>query len=163
MLKHLMSGPPRLTLAVAESMTGGRLQAQITAEPGASVFFRGGLTAYTLAQKLRHLGVDRAAAEPVDCVSAEVAWQMARGACALFGSDIAVATTGYAEPAPARGVLAPGCFWALCHRLADNREVRREAFLALDGVNRTTAQEQAAVAAYAALVDYLEGWRAAAE
>ena len=163
MLKHLMSGPPRLTLAVAESMTGGRLQAQITAEPGASVFFRGGLTAYTRAQKVRHLGVDRAAAEPVDCVSAEVAWQMARGACALFGSDLAVATTGYAEPAPERGFLEPGCFWALCHRLVDNREIRREAFLALDGVNRTTAQEHAAVAAYAALVDYLEAWRAEAE
>ena len=73
MLKHLLSGPPALQLAVAESMTGGRLQALITAESGASAFFLGGLTAYTLAQKIRHLGVAREIAEPVDCVSAEVA------------------------------------------------------------------------------------------
>ena len=54
---------PRLTLAVAESLTCGHLQAAIGAISGASEFFRGGLTAYTLAQKVRHLGVDRAAAD----------------------------------------------------------------------------------------------------
>lgn len=161
MLKHLMSGPPRLRLAVAESMTGGRLQALITAESGASEFFRGGLTAYTLDEKVRHLGVERAAAAVVDCVSAEVAWQMARGACALFGADVAVATTGYAEPAVARGFAAPGFFWAICHRLPDNREVRREGLLHFPGVDRCAAQQRAAEAAYAELAAYLTAWRAA--
>jgi len=162
MLKHLMLGLPRLRLAVAESMTGGRLQALVVAESGASEFFLGGITAYTLEQKVRHLGVSRAVAEPVDCVSAEVAWQMARGACVLFGADVAVATTGYAEPVPAKGFAEPGVFWALCHRLPGGVEVRREAFVALEGAARTAAQARAAAAAYAALEDYLESWRALA-
>ena len=68
-LKRLMLAPPRLTLAVAESVTCGRLQARIGAISGASEFFLGGITAYTIAQKVRHLGVDRAQAEAVDAVS----------------------------------------------------------------------------------------------
>ena len=84
MLKHLLLGPPPLTLAVAESMTGGRLQALVTAESGASAFFLGGITAYTLVQKTRHLGVDAVQAAAVDGVSAEVARAMARGVCALL-------------------------------------------------------------------------------
>ncbi len=159
MLKHLLSGPPALQLAVAESMTGGRLQALITAESGASAFFLGGLTAYTLAQKIRHLGVAREIAEPVDCVSAEVALQMARGAGAFFGADLAMATTGYAEPNPDRGFPTPGVHWALCHRLPDNREVHRAGFLALAGASREQAQQRAARAAYAALTAYLETLR----
>ena len=159
MLKHLMAGNPPLTLAVAESMTAGHLQATIAAESGASEFFLGGITAYTLEQKVRQLGVAREAAAPVDCVSAEVAWQMARGACRLFGADVAVATTGYAEPAPACGFVHPGVHWALCHRLPDGGEARREGFLGLDGLGRTEAQRRAAAAVYAALVEYLEIWR----
>ena len=85
-LKDLMLSRPRLTLAVAESVTCGRLQARIGADSGASEYFLGGLTAYSLEQKVRHLGVDRAGAEGVNSVSAGVAEQMARGACALFGA-----------------------------------------------------------------------------
>ena len=159
MLKHLMSGPPRLRLAVAESMTGGRLQALVTAESGASAYFLGGLTAYTLDQKVRHLGVVRAVAEPVECVSAEVAWQMACGACALFGADLALATTGYAEPAARAGATEPGIFWALCHRRADGVAVRRGGWQVFPGAARGTAQEQAARAAYTALTEYLQEYR----
>jgi len=159
MLKHLMSGTPALKLAVAESMTAGRLQALVAAESGASEFFLGGITAYTLAQKVRHLGVSREAAEPVECVSDEVARQMARGACALFGADVAVATTGYAEPAPARGFAEPGVFWALFHRLPGGGEALREGFVPLAGAGRTGAQERAAAAVYAALGLYLDDWR----
>ena len=106
-LKDLMLQPPRLTLAVAESISCGHLQSTIGAISGASEFFLGGLTAYTIPQKMRHLGVDQAHAEAVNAVSAEVAAQMARGAGAFFGSDLALATTGYAEPAPARGAAHP--------------------------------------------------------
>ena len=162
MLKRLMLGPPRLKLAVAESMTAGGLQALIAAESGASEFFVGGITAYTIDQKVRHLGVSRAEAAPVDCVSAEVAWQMARGACALFGADVAVATTGYAEPAAERGFAEAGLFWALCHRLPDNQEIRRTAWLSLSGMNRIEAQARGAESVYASLVAYLQQWRAAA-
>jgi nicotinamide-nucleotide amidase len=159
MLKQLMNGAPRLTLAVAESMTGGQLQALVTRESGASTFFLGGLTAYALEQKVRLLGVERATAESVDCVSAEVAWQMARGACALFGTELAVATTGYAEPAPERGVAVPRVFWALCHRCPDGAEVRREALLEFPRAERIEAQSRAAAAVYAALEHYLREFR----
>ena len=115
-LKSLMLRRPRLTLAVAESLTSGHLQARIAAVSGASNYFLGGITAYTLDQKVRHLGVNRAHARHVDCVSQRVAVEMAQGAVALFGADIAVATTGYAEPNAAAGVKAPLAWWALCHR-----------------------------------------------
>ncbi len=129
---------PRRTLAVAESVTCGHLQARIGAISGASEFFLGGITTYTLDEKVKHLGVKRAAAKAVNSVSAGVAEQMARGACALFGSDFALATTGYAEPfglaqgrpfddKPSRtaqgrpsacrevNVTAPFAWWALAH------------------------------------------------
>jgi nicotinamide-nucleotide amidase len=119
----------------------------------------GGITAYSLAQKVRHLGVDRGEAEPVAAVSAEVAGQMARGACALFGSDLALATTGYAEPAPARGVRQPQAYWALVHRRADNTEVVRHGWVEQPGATRVEMQAAVAAAALAALVGYLREFR----
>jgi nicotinamide-nucleotide amidase len=102
-----------LTLAVAESLTCGCLQARIGAISGASGFFLGGITAYTLEQKIRRLGVPRELAAPVDCVSGPVAIAMAQGALRLFGSDIALATTGYAEPSPAQNIARPFAWIAL--------------------------------------------------
>ncbi len=154
-LKELMLGPPRLTLAAAESLTSGRIQARIGAISGASEFFLGGITAYSLAQKMRHLGVSREVAEPVDCVSAAVAEQMAVGACALFGADLAVATTGYAEPAPAKSVAAPFAWWAVA-RGGHTRSGRIDC----PGASRTDAQERVAEAALAALVSWLKEIRA---
>jgi nicotinamide-nucleotide amidase len=158
-LKHLMLAPPRLTLAVAESVTCGRLQARIGAISGASQFFLGGLTAYTIAQKVRHLGVDRAKAEQVDAVSPEIAGQMARGACAFFGSDLAIATTGYAEPAPERGVMQPVAFWALAHRRADNTCLERQGRIDRPRATRVEMQEAVADAALAALICHLREFR----
>ena len=154
-----MLAPPRLTLAVAESVTCGRLQARIGAISGASTFFLGGLTAYTLPQKVRHLGVDRVLAERVDAVSPAVAAQMAEGASALFGSDLALATTGYAEPVPARGVTQPHAFWALAHRRADNTVAVRGCCGDYPGAARVEVQEAVVDAACAALLDYLRGLR----
>ena len=86
-LKSLMGAPGRRTLAVAESMTCGHLQANIGAISGASGFFLGGMTAYTVDQKVRHLGVRRVAARRVNSVSAGVAGEMSRGVC-LFLADV---------------------------------------------------------------------------
>jgi nicotinamide-nucleotide amidase len=158
-LKELMLAMPRLTLAVAESVTCGRLQARIGAISGASQFFIGGLTAYTIAQKVRHLGVDRAQAEEVDAVSPGIAAQMARGACAFFGSDIALATTGYAEPAPERGVAHPTAFWALAHRGAGNIYVIRQGRVERPGASRGEMQEAVVDAAFAALICHLREFR----
>jgi nicotinamide-nucleotide amidase len=160
-LKPLMLREPRLTLAVAESVTCGHLQAAIGALSGASEFFLGGLTAYTIAQKVRHLGVDRVLAEQVNAVSAEIAGQMARGACAFFGSDLALATTGYAEPAPERGVAHPFAFWALAHRRGKRTLVLRQGRVKQPGAARTAMQQAVAEAALAGLVEYLRQLRGA--
>lgn len=160
-LKDLMLRTPRLTLAVAESITCGRLQAAIGAISGASDFFLGGLTAYTITQKVRHLGVDRAVAEAVNAVSPEIARQMARGACAGFGSDLALATTGYAEPAPAQGAAHPVAYWALAHRRADNSWVLREGREERPGATRAMMQQAVADAALDGLMRYLRELRSA--
>lgn len=162
-LKDLLLRPPRLTLAVAESLTCGHVQALVGATSGASEYFLGGITAYSLEQKVRHLGVDRAAAERVNCVSAGVAEEMARGVCGLFGSDLGVATTGYAEPVPDTGIVHPFAFWALAHR-----ESRGGGLIALrsgriecPGATRTDAQAKVAAAVVGELVAYLRAQRAA--
>jgi nicotinamide-nucleotide amidase len=159
-LKELMLGEPPLTLAAAESMTSGRIQARIGAISGASDFFFGGITAYSLAQKVRHLGVSRDLAEPVDCVSAAVAEQMALGACALFGSDIGVATTGYAEPSAKWSVTAPFAWWAVAVRPGVGPGQARSGRVDFPGASRTEAQERVADVALAALLAWLREIRA---
>ncbi len=154
-LKDLMLRGPRLTLAVAESLTTGCLQARIGAISGASEFFLGGLTAYALEAKVRHLGVDGAEASAVNGVSARVAEQMARGACVLFGSDLGVATTGYAEAAPAWRVTAPFAWWALARRLAGGDYAVASGRVDCPGLARTAVQERVAAAAYDALVAWI--------
>ena len=153
-LKNLMLREPRLTLAVAESLTCGRLQARIGAISGASEFFLGGVTAYSLEQKVRHLGIDRAGAEAVNCVSATVAEQMARGACALFGSDIGVATTGYAEPSAQWNIDEPFAWWGLARRLPSGSFETLCGRVDCTGLSRVDVQERVAGAA----LDGLAGW-----
>jgi len=155
-LKELMLRPHRLTLAVAESLTCGRVQARIGAIPGASEFFLGGITAYSLEQKVRHLGVDRAAAGPVNAVSEAVAEQMARGACALFGAQLGLATTGYAEPSPEWKISCPRAWWAIAHELGGGRTAVQSGLVECPGASRTAAQEAVAAAALGALMRYLK-------
>ena len=166
-VKALMLREPRLTLAAAESLTCGRVQARIGEISGASEFFLGGITAYALEQKVRHLGVNRGAARKVNAVSAEVAEQMARGACALFAADVGVATTGYAEPSAAQGVTQPFAWWAIAH-CARGRAARgsRGSFVAVRsgrveciGADRTDAQAIVADAVLAELAAYLRELR----
>jgi nicotinamide-nucleotide amidase len=155
-LKELMLRPPKLTLAVAESMTSGRIQARVGAISGASNFFSGGITAYNLDQKVRHLGVDRAAAAAVDCVSAGIAEQMARGVCALFGTEVGVATTGYAEPSSDPVVVAPYAWWAIAWRRSGQGFDVRSGRVDCPGASRVAAQERVAEAVLSALVAWLK-------
>jgi nicotinamide-nucleotide amidase len=143
----LLAAPGRPRLAVAESMTGGRLQARITEIPGASGFFLGGVTAYTLAQKVALLGVDEAHAAAVKCVSERVAGEMALGACRLFRADIALATTGYAEPSPADGVADPFAWVALAEAAGGGPKLVRVLRVDCSGAGRTEAQARVADAA----------------
>ncbi len=156
-LKELILAAPRLSLAAAESLTSGRVQARIGEISGASEYFRGGLTAYTLDQKVRHLGVDRAHAKKVDCVSPEVAAQMARGVCKLFRSDLGVATTGYAGSAPSGG--HPYAYWALAHVRRGRVVALRGGRIECPGANRIDAQTIVADAALTELAEYLRELR----
>jgi nicotinamide-nucleotide amidase len=145
------AAPARPKLAVAESLSGGSLQARITAISGASEFFLGGVTAYALEQKVNLLGVDRDHAAAVNCVSARVAEEMARGACRLFGADIGIATTGYAEAAPAEGVAVPYAWIAIARRGGDVKSWRVECV----GLARVEVQTRVVDAALDALVAML--------
>jgi PncC family amidohydrolase len=79
------------------------LQEAFSAMPDAARFYQGGLTAYNLAQKFKHLQVEPIHAQAVNCVSQKVAHEMAHGACRLFQSDWGIAITGYASPVPESG------------------------------------------------------------
>lgn len=160
-LKTLMLRAPRLTIAAAESLTTGAVQQRLSALAGASEFFAGGITAYSLDQKVRQLGVSRAEAERVNCVSAEVARQMARGAAQRFDTTLAVATTGYAEPAPVLGVTAPFAHWALVHRLPGDAWREQSGRVELPGATRAEAKDRTAEAVMEALLAYLRALRAA--
>jgi nicotinamide-nucleotide amidase len=87
-----------LSLAAAESCTGGLVSARLTAVPGASDVFLGGVVAYSNEVKLRELGVPPEVLERHGAVSAEAAEAMADGARDALGADVAVAVTGVAGP-----------------------------------------------------------------
>jgi nicotinamide-nucleotide amidase len=87
-----------LTLAVAESCTGGLVAELLTSVPGASRSFLGGVVAYANEAKTELLGVNRAVLEAHGAVSAEVARAMADGARRRLGASVAVAVTGIAGP-----------------------------------------------------------------
>jgi nicotinamide-nucleotide amidase len=117
----------RLTLATAESVTGGGIADAIVRVPGASQVFRGGIVAYDNVLKMQLLGVDEALLNAHGAVSAEVAEAMARGACARLDTDVSVASTGIAGPAGASAEKPLGLvFLAVARR--DRVEVRRLTF-----------------------------------
>ena len=87
-----------LTFATAESCTGGRVAARITALPGSSAVYRGGVVSYWSEVKAEVLGVPQALLDEFGAVSEEVARAMAEGARKLTGADLAVSVTGVAGP-----------------------------------------------------------------
>ncbi len=93
----------RLTIAVAESLTGGLVVAELIAVPGASLVVRGGVVAYATELKTSLLGVDAALLAEKSPIDPEVARQMAEGVRWRLGhggapADIGLATTGVAGP-----------------------------------------------------------------
>ena len=142
------------SLAVAESLTCGHLQAILGSASGASDFFHGGVTAYNLDQKVRHLGVDRTHAEAVDCVSERVATEMARGCCDLFDADYGVSTTGYAEPTD--NGEPPYAYTAIWLRSASGSgELLLAGRVEAPRLSRVDVQKHVALAALSALLEKL--------
>lgn len=100
----------KLTLATAESITGGGLSAAITDIAGSSEVFLGGIISYSDSSKTKYLGVAKRLLTKHTAVSEEVAKLMAESARAEFKSDFAIATTGVAGPGKAYGQKA-GTVW----------------------------------------------------
>jgi PncC family amidohydrolase len=84
--------------ATAESCTGGGIAGLLTAIAGSSEYVLGGIIAYANPVKVRLLGVSAETLRRVGAVSAECAIEMARGARAAFGADVALSSTGIAGP-----------------------------------------------------------------
>ncbi|MGF1431484.1 CinA family protein [Kitasatospora sp. LaBMicrA B282] len=125
------------TVAVAESLTGGLLAAQLVAVPGASETFRGSVTAYATELKASVLGVDEGLLAVEGPVHPVVARQMADGVRRLLGATYGLATTGVAGPTEQDGravgtvhlaFAGPGGTVARSPRLSGDRAtIRRKA------------------------------------
>ncbi|HEX2030379.1 MAG TPA: competence/damage-inducible protein A [Actinomycetota bacterium] len=111
-----------LTLACAESLTGGGLAARITSVPGASAYFRGSAVCYAPEAKRDLLAVPQEIVDGFGTVSEECALAMAAGARKAFGADVGLAATGVAGPDPLEGKPPGTVFVALA---ADGAEQAR--------------------------------------
>ena len=92
------------TIAVAESVTAGNIQAALSRAKDAGKFFQGGITAYNLGHKSRHLEVDPVHARECNCVSAIIAEQMAKKICDMFLADFGIGITGFASLVPEENI-----------------------------------------------------------
>lgn len=126
------------TVAVAESCTGGMIGAALTAVPGSSAVFLGGVISYANSVKRDLVGVPQELLERFGAVSAEVAGAMAEGVRRLTGATCAVAVSGVAGPDGGTAEKPVGLVWVgvaaglgtatFEHRFAGGRaEVRRQA------------------------------------
>jgi PncC family amidohydrolase len=141
-----------LTIALAESSTGGLIAKRLTDISGSSAYVIGGVVAYANAVKQRLLGVSEQTLIDHGAVSEPVAREMAEGARQLFGTDFALSVTGIAGPTGATaakpvglhyiGLSAADGTWVRCYVWHGDRAHNREA---------------TADAALRLLLDYLDG------
>jgi len=106
----------KITIATAESCTGGLLSKKITDISGSSLCFGFGVTSYSEDMKNAVLGVSESTLEEFGAVSAETACQMAVGAMNCANSDMGVSITGYAGPAVSLGEPVGLVFISVCNR-----------------------------------------------
>jgi PncC family amidohydrolase len=109
-----------LTLAVAESCTGGRICDRITDVPGSSEHFKGGIVAYSNESKVKFLDVSHDTIKAHGAVSEECAKEMAAGVAKAFNADLGVSVTGIAGPGGATpqkpvGLVFIGIAWKKEH------------------------------------------------
>ncbi len=126
-----------LTVATAESMTGGSVADLVSAAPGASATFLGGVVSYATEVKQHVLGVSKETVDEYGVVSAPCAAEMASGVRDMLGTDYGISTTGVAGPEPQEGkpvgtvyIGVAGPYGVDTHELqlaGDRAEIRAEA------------------------------------
>ena len=136
-----------LTLATAESCTGGLIAAALTAIPGSSAVVTRGYVTYSNDAKRQELGVPAATLDSVGAVSEETARAMAEGALRRAGVDLAISCTGIAGPGGATPTKPVGLVFIGVARKDAPTEVRRHVFPGdRDAVRAATVAEALALA-----------------
>ena len=100
-----------LTIATAESCTGGNIASLITSISGSSAYFSGSVVSYATSVKTSVLGVSQDTINQFSVVSEQVAEQMAKGACEVLNTNLAIATTGVAGPSLGEDGQEVGTAW----------------------------------------------------
>jgi len=131
-----------LTLAVAESCTGGLIGDRITDVPGSSRYFVGGVIAYSNAAKSKVLGVRTQTLAKWGAVSEQTVREMAAGVCRCFGAQVGVAVSGIAGPSGGTRAKPVGLVYA-CVKAGRRIAVERYLFCGA----RRAVKEQSAKAA----------------
>jgi PncC family amidohydrolase len=140
-----------LTLATAESCTGGLVGHAITENPGSSEFYLGGVVSYSDTVKIAQLGIAADLIAQHGAVSAEVATAMAVGVRERLRSDLAVAVTGIAGPGGGTPAKPVGLTYvAVCG--ASGRDVRRHVWHG----DRSENKQRSASAALELAIDFVE-------
>lgn len=141
-----------LTIATAESSTGGLIAKRLTDIPGSSAYLIGGVVVYANRAKRRLLSLDEQLLAEQGAVSETVAREMAIGARTLFGVDLAISVTGIAGPEGATATKPVGLTFVA---LSTPRGVWVRRFV-FEG-DRLQNREQSADAAFQMVLDYLDG------
>jgi PncC family amidohydrolase len=141
-----------LSLAVAESCTGGMLGNLITNVPGSSSYFYGGVIAYANKIKMELLGVSANTLESFGAVSRQTVLEMAKGVRAALGADIGLSISGIAGPDGGTAEKPVGTVWI---GISDKNTQNAEMFL-FSG-DRREVKERAAQTAMQIAISYLSG------
>lgn len=147
-------GARGLTLALAESCTGGLIGHLITDVPGSSDYFLGSAVCYAYSAKENILGVQRETLLTHGAVSAETAAEMAQGARRIFGAHVAVSVTGIAGPGGGLPNKPVGLIHI--HLSAPDAEIPERHVW---GADRAGNKRLSAEAALRLVIRYMEGGR----
>lgn len=139
-----------LSLAVAESATGGLIAAAITSVPGSSDYFRGAVVAYANEVKRKVLGVNQETLDNYGAVSPQTAAEMAEGVRLALGADLGVADTGIAGPSGGNSDKPVGLFYVGVAG-EEGVEVRKHVFSG----DRNQNRQEAVQATLSLLRDFL--------
>ena len=145
-----------LTIAVAESCSGGLIAKRITDVVGASEVFPGGIVAYSNQAKVELVGVHAEAIATDGAVSETVACQLAEGVTDRFGTDVGIGITGIAGPGGGSVEKPVGTVWIATCVHGEVRSFRGRYAGGRDAV-RARASQAALAAVYRRLVDRREG------